>query len=39
MLADRTRLHIALQKSGRLADPSRELLRDAGLRIEAARTA
>ena len=35
MLADRSRLHIALQKSGRLADSSRELLRDAGLRIEA----
>jgi len=34
MLADRSRLHIALQKSGRLADSSRELLRDAGLRIE-----
>lgn len=35
MLADRSRLHIALQKSGRLSDSSRELLRDAGLRIEA----
>lgn len=34
MLSDRTRLHIALQKSGRLADSSRELLRDAGLRIQ-----
>lgn len=34
MLADRTRLHIALQKSGRLADASRRLLRDAGLRIQ-----
>jgi ATP phosphoribosyltransferase len=34
MLADRTRLHIALQKSGRLADQSRELLKDAGLRIQ-----
>jgi len=34
MLADRTRLHIALQKSGRLADASRELLKDAGLRIQ-----
>ncbi len=32
MLADR--LHIALQKSGRLAEDSRELLRDAGLRIQ-----
>jgi ATP phosphoribosyltransferase len=34
MLADRTRLHIALQKSGRLADASRELLKEAGLRIQ-----
>ncbi|QNP46440.1 ATP phosphoribosyltransferase [Sphingomonas sediminicola] len=34
MLADRSRLHIALQKSGRLADASRELLRDAGFRIQ-----
>ena len=34
MLADRSRLHIALQKSGRLADPSRQMLRDAGLRIQ-----
>lgn len=34
MLSDRTRLHIALQKSGRLSDSSRELLRDAGFRIQ-----
>jgi len=34
MLSDRTQLHIALQKSGRLSDSSRELLRDAGFRIE-----
>jgi ATP phosphoribosyltransferase len=34
MLADRTRLHLALQKSGRLADASRELLKDAGLKIQ-----
>lgn len=34
MLSDRTRLHIALQKSGRLSDYSRELLRDAGFRIQ-----
>jgi ATP phosphoribosyltransferase len=34
MLADRTRLHIALQKSGRLSDSSRELLKDAGFRIQ-----
>ena len=37
MLADRTRLHIALQKSGRLSDLSRELLRDAGLRIQSSK--
>ena len=34
MLSDRTRLHIALQKDGRLSDTSRELLRDAGFRIQ-----
>lgn len=34
MLSDRTRLHIALQKSGRLSDSSRDLLRDAGFRIQ-----
>ena len=34
MLSDRPRLHIALQKSGRLSDQSRELLRDAGFRIQ-----
>jgi ATP phosphoribosyltransferase len=34
MLSDRTRLHLALQKSGRLSDASRELLRDAGFRIQ-----
>lgn len=34
MLTDRTRLHIALQKSGRLSDASRELLRDSGFRIQ-----
>src|SRR5689334_21331275 len=34
MLTDRTRLHIAMQKSGRLSDLSRDLLRDAGLRIQ-----
>ena len=37
MLADRSRLHIALQKSGRLSDLSRELLRDAGFRIQASK--
>ena len=34
MLVDKERLHIAIQKSGRLADLSRGLLRDAGLRIQ-----
>jgi ATP phosphoribosyltransferase len=34
MLADRSRLHIAIQKSGRLSEDSRDLLRDAGLRIQ-----
>lgn len=34
MFADRDRLHIALQKSGRLSDQSRDLLRAAGLRIQ-----
>ena len=34
MSVDRSRLHIALQRSGRLSDGSRELLREAGLRIE-----
>jgi ATP phosphoribosyltransferase len=33
MLVDESRLHIAVQKSGRLSDYSRGLLRDAGLRI------
>lgn len=35
MSVDRSRLHIALQRSGRLSDASRDLLRDAGLRLEA----
>ncbi|MBA3525730.1 MAG: ATP phosphoribosyltransferase [Sphingomonas sp.] len=34
MLADRSRLHIALQKSGRLSESSQQLLRDAGFRIQ-----
>ena len=34
MLIDEARLHIAVQKSGRLSDYSRQLLRDAGLRIQ-----
>jgi len=34
MFAERDRLHIAIQKSGRLADWSRELLRAAGLKLQ-----
>ncbi len=34
MFVDESRLHIAIQKSGRLSDYSRGLLRDAGLRIQ-----
>jgi ATP phosphoribosyltransferase len=34
MFADRDRLHIAIQKSGRLSESSRELLRGAGLKIQ-----
>jgi ATP phosphoribosyltransferase len=34
MFVDRARLHLAIQKSGRLSETSRELLRDAGLRIQ-----
>ncbi len=34
MLVDESRLHIAIQKSGRLSEFSRGLLRDAGLRIQ-----
>jgi ATP phosphoribosyltransferase len=34
MSVDRTRLHVALQRSGRLSDLSRALLRDAGFRID-----
>lgn len=35
MIRDRQRLNIALQKGGRLSDSSRDLLRQAGLRIQA----
>ena len=35
MSVDRPRLHIAVQRSGRLSDASKELLREAGLRLEA----
>ena len=34
MLVDSERLHLAVQKSGRLSDLSRSLLRDAGLRMQ-----
>jgi ATP phosphoribosyltransferase len=34
MPVDGSRLHVAIQKSGRLSDQSRALLRDAGLRVE-----
>lgn len=34
MFADSGRLHIAVQKDGRLSGPSRELLHDAGLKIQ-----
>ena len=37
MLIDADRLHIAIQKSGRLSDASRGLLKDAGLRIQGGR--
>ena len=39
MLVDETRLHIAIQKSGRLSDYSWGLLRDSGLRIQNGRNA
>jgi ATP phosphoribosyltransferase len=34
MIYDTGRLHLAIQRSGRLSDSSRELLHDAGLRIQ-----
>ena len=34
MRGESGRLHIAIQKSGRLSDPSLAMLRDAGLRIQ-----
>src|SRR4028118_1145543 len=39
MLVDADRLHIAIQKNGRLSDVSRELLKDAGLRLQNGRNA
>jgi ATP phosphoribosyltransferase len=38
-VTDRTRLHIAIQKSGRLSDQSRDLLKGAGLRVQGAKNA
>ncbi|HEX4736071.1 MAG TPA: ATP phosphoribosyltransferase [Allosphingosinicella sp.] len=37
MLIDESRLHVAIQKSGRLSEDSRGLLREAGLRIQSGR--
>jgi ATP phosphoribosyltransferase len=37
MLVDETRLHIAIQKSGRLSDYSWGLLKDSGLRVQSGR--
>ncbi|WP_265569597.1 ATP phosphoribosyltransferase [Sphingomicrobium nitratireducens] len=34
-MTDRSRLHMAIQKSGRLAEQSRDLLKSAGLKIQA----
>lgn len=39
MFAERDRLHIAVQKSGRLSDSSRELLRDAGFKLQSGKNA
>lgn len=39
MLVDGDRLHIAIQKNGRLSDISRDLLKDAGLRLQNGRNA
>lgn len=39
MLVDADRLHIAIQKNGRLSDVSRQLLKDAGLRLQNGRNA
>ena len=39
MIADRSRLHIAVQKSGRLSDQSRDLLQGAGLKLQGGKNA
>ena len=38
-MTDRSRLHIAIQKSGRLSDQSRDLLKGAGLKVQGAKNA
>ncbi|WP_293941798.1 ATP phosphoribosyltransferase [Sphingomonas sp.] len=38
-MTDRSRLHIAIQKSGRLSDQSRDLLKGAGLKIQGGKNA
>ena len=38
-MTDRSRLHIAIQKSGRLSEQSRDLLKGAGLRVQGAKNA
>lgn len=38
-MTDRSRLHIAIQKSGRLSDQSRDLLKGAGLKMQGAKNA
>ena len=39
MTTDRSRLHIAVQKSGRLSDQSRDLLKGAGLKLQGGKNA
>ena len=38
-MTDRSRLHIAIQKSGRLSEQSRDLLKGAGLKVQGAKNA
>ena len=39
MVTDRSRLHIAIQKSGRLSDQSKDLLKGAGLKLQGGKNA
>jgi len=39
MVTDRSRLHIAVQKSGRLSDQSKDLLKGAGLKLQGGKNA